>query len=101
MKAADERGFLDSVRIHRWGGGIVYENFLDPAGGWRGAGRSRDALEAERAQPLNSRHVRWFQERYAHLERTLPPRLRAQLPEIARLGQRIGATVRVPSAGEP
>lgn len=81
---------LDAIRLHRWGGGLVYENSLDAQGEWTRPANARAALEQERLRPLSPEQAQWLQERHAYLGRHLPMELRGQLQEIAGLAQQVG-----------
>ncbi|MCC9740165.1 zeta toxin family protein [Streptomyces sp. MNU89] len=92
LQGVDERKFLDAVRLHRWGGGVVHENALGADGEWRAPAQAREALERERTRPLDREQAAWLQERFDHLSRALPADLRPQLQEIRALARQVGVT---------
>ncbi|WP_030543943.1 zeta toxin family protein [Streptomyces albus] len=101
LRGVDERKFLDAVRLHRWGGGIVHENALGPDGRWKAPARAREALERERTRPLDRERADWLRERFGRLSRVLPADLRPQLREIRVLAREVGVTDLAPVSGVP
>ena len=93
LDGADNRKFLDEIRLHKWGGGLVYQNSVNADGKWSHPGSAAEALESQRSAPLAPEQAKWLQERFAHLDRNLPSDIRAQLPDIANLAHDLGVTL--------
>lgn len=90
LEAVDSRKILDEVRLHRWGGGLVYGNALGPSGEWRDRPRSPAALRQERDRALTPAERDWIAAKLTHLAARLPPELLGQLPEIEAMARARG-----------
>jgi hypothetical protein len=90
LESLEQNKSLDAIRLHRWGGGLVYENSLNAQGEWTRPANARTALEQERLRPLDPEQAKWLQERHAYLGQRLPVELRGQLREIEGLAQQVG-----------
>ncbi|TWD80028.1 zeta toxin [Kribbella amoyensis] len=86
----DHRKFIPQVRLHRWGGETIYADRLDANGEWQDPTAARAVLETERNRELTAADATWFTEQFNALSRSLPPNLRAQLPQIAALARPLG-----------
>jgi hypothetical protein len=96
LQGVFDRKFYNVIRLHQWGGGVIYENSLDAAMEWRHNGNPRIALEEHREKPLSRDQVQWLQKSFAYLDRYLPPELQSDLVDLRRLGARVGVSLPLP-----